>query len=371
MLELGRWREAIAELGTVVADHPGDVEALCLLARCYSLAGDPASTVATAERVLAVAPRHEWALRQRAVALAALKHRRAAAESARAAIVAAPTEWRAHAALAEVQVQRLGAWSVLSARLAADAALRLAPEEADAHLVDARVRLRTGELTAARRACLRALELDPGNQVALHNLAVVELTRERPDRAARGFTEVLAGRPDDRLVGTAHRRVVHAMLWRLFDVFAAATLLHVALFTVLAGPWRRPVALATALALLAGLTLVGVRAWRAQPAPVRWRLRSDRLRPAVMLWPAMVAAAALTLLLSAYRPAPGGVAERMWWAALLVTLVGFGARLVELLGRRVLILLVRLSFRATLGLYRAGVALRRRRVPAAAARARG
>nr|WP_197087899.1 tetratricopeptide repeat protein [Micromonospora sp. HK10] len=363
LLEVGRWREAIGHLAEVLRSHPDDVAALCLLARCHELAGDPAQALATARRALAVAPDNEWALRLEALALIGLKRRRAALRSARAAVAAAPGEWRTHAALVAVLVHQPGIRSLVAARLAADTVLRLAPEEPDAHLVDAQVCLRTGELAAARRGCERALQRDPGHQAARHTLALVELTGDRVASAARGFSAALALAPDDGVTGRAHSAGARALLWRLFDVLAVATALHLAVFAAAAGPLgagRRPLGLAVAGSILVGFGVLCVRSWRRQPAAVRWRLRAERRDAAVALWPVAVAAAATALVLGAWQPPDGTAAADLAGVCLTATVLVGGLRLGRLLARWALVVVSRLAYRAALGLHRAGARLRRR-----------
>ena len=316
-----------------------------------------------ADRALAVAPDNEWALRLRARALLALNRRRAATGAARAAVAAAPWEWRTHATLAEVLVRRMGVWSSVRARLSADTVLRLAPEEAGAHVVDSMVCLRTGEFDAARRACQRALARDPGNQAALHNLAVAELASERVGSAVRGFTAALAVAPDDRVTGTAHGRSARAVLWRLFDVLAAATLLHAVLFAGIEdvlGSWRRALALATSALILVGFGWLCARAWRIQPMAVRFRLRAERRQAAVALWPVAVLAAVVALTIRAYGPPAGSFAGQLGALAVTGAFGTFAIRCRNLLARGARNALVRLGHRAGMAVHRAWARLRGR-----------
>ncbi|WP_327030755.1 hypothetical protein OG989_14235 [Micromonospora sp. NBC_01740] len=354
LLEVGRWPDAFHELSRVLRECPDDVEAGCLLARCYDLAGDPPGTVAATGRVLAVAPGHEWALRQRAMALVAMRRRREALLCARAAVAAAPHEWRTHATLTEVLLHQPGVRALVFARDAADTVLRLAPDEADAHVVDAQVCLRAGELTLARRACVRALELDPQNQAALHDLAVVDLRRERLGRAGRGFSAALALAPGDRTTGTAHGQGARAVLWRLYDVLAAATVGHLVVFALVAGtlgPWRRPLALGAAVLLLAAFALLFRWVWRAQPLAVRLKVRADRRQPAVLLWAAAVVAAAVASVLSGYRPAEDSVAGNLAILGVMITVVTLAVRLYGLVTGWVSTVVVRLLYRTALLLH--------------------
>ncbi|WP_406046364.1 hypothetical protein [Micromonospora sp. NBC_00898] len=276
--------------------------------------------------------------------------------------------------LAEVLVRRPGVWASVRARVSADTVLRLAPEEAEAHVVDAQVHLRTGDLAAARQACRRALARDPANQAALHNLALAELAGERTGRAARGFTAALAVAPDNRLSGTAHGRSSRAVLWRLFDVLAAATLVHVVVLEVTGpalGLWRRAVALASAALLLTAFGWLTLREWRAQPAAVRWRLRAERREAAVALWPVLVVAAAVGLTVHAWRPPPDSFAEQVGALAAAVTFGTFAIRCRNLLARLARVTLVRLGHRAGLAVHRLWTRTRGRADGSAAGRAGG
>jgi hypothetical protein len=146
------------------------------------------------------------------------------------------------------------------------------------------------------------------------------------------------------------------VLWRLFDVLAAATLVHVVLFAVVGdaiGGWRRVAALGTAALVLAAFGWLCRRQWRVHPAAVRWRLRAQRRQAAVALWPLLVLAAVVGLVIEAYRPAGDSVAEQLGALALAVALGTFAVRCRNLLARGARNTLVRLGHKGGLALHRA------------------
>ncbi|MFC4145549.1 hypothetical protein ACFO0M_04705 [Micromonospora mangrovi] len=113
------------------------------------------------------------------------------------------------------------------------------------------------------------------------------------------------------------------------------------------------------------------RAWRRQPAAVRWRLRAERRSAAVALRPVLVLAATVALTVGACPPSADGAAEASGQLALTLTAVTLAVRLRNLLARQLRAVLVRLGHRAGLAVHEGRSRLRGRRPAPPPTAARG
>jgi tetratricopeptide (TPR) repeat protein len=304
--------------------------------------------LAAADRAIAADPQYEWGFRLRAHALLALRRPKPAEAAAREALALAPWMWQTHATLADALLRRGGTRRIVAARRYADQVLRLAPHEADAHVLDAAVLARMSDLRRARQACQRALAIDPQCQAALHNLAVIDLARDRVGAAARKFTDALSLAPHDTITGQTHGQSARGVLWRLFDALALAVAAHVLLFNAIERPlgaWRRPVEFAAAALVLAGFGWLAKRTWAAQPRGIRWRLRADIRKAAVVFGVILMGMAAVGLLLSAYDPSARSVADRLRTWFLIVPFAVLVVRLRNILARRLYLTARRIWFK--------------------------
>src|SRR5687768_8793803 len=97
-----RWRQALEVLGPVISRSPDDPRALCLVAHSYLGLQEPDRALAAANAAAAAAPMDPWAARLQSASLRAA------------------SRWR-------------------EARVAADRAIRLAPNSLDTHIERAAV----------------------------------------------------------------------------------------------------------------------------------------------------------------------------------------------------------------------------------------
>jgi len=276
LLAVKRWPDAGRVLADVLAEHPESTAAWCLLALCHAGSRLLYDALNAAQHAVACDPTDEWALRVLAYRLRALDRTDEAIEAARRAMALAPDEWRTHTAYAEMLADRPTPANQVSARAAIDRASELAPNQVTVHLVDGNIASGSGDYARSQRAWRRALEIDPTNDAALHNVALDDLDRGRHVAAMRGFGSAAALAPDDddhpEHVGLA----ADAVLWRL----ARRCALIAVAFGVAMAPdtaayiWRGPIATITLLAM----AVVGFRTVRRLPAGARRVLvgRRDR-----------------------------------------------------------------------------------------------
>jgi tetratricopeptide (TPR) repeat protein len=176
LADLGRYDDAVTELGFAISLDPRDPIALSLLA-CVHLAADrPADALAAADAAVAAAPRAIRPLVQRGMALVDLRRFGEAADIAYEILGISPDD--AHAQLSAAAI--LG--EARNGQRALDAAWRavtLAPEESQAHLVLGVVAARLGLYGVAERAYREALRLDPALEDAHHHVGVARLDQRR------------------------------------------------------------------------------------------------------------------------------------------------------------------------------------------------
>nr|WP_036343594.1 tetratricopeptide repeat protein [Micromonospora purpureochromogenes] len=330
LAELGRYDEGIGELTALLADEPGHLPALTMLARMHLAAGRPAEALAVAETAVTpvkdpVAADGETPAEPSAVERPAVEPPTAdgaaptAAETSAAELSAADAagavlpvlvargfalldleRWKPAAATADEILARgpgdayaqRSAAAILSAsrngQAALDAAWRgveLAPEEPEAHLVLGLVAVRLQLFDLAERAYREALRLDPELGEAGRDVGVARLERRRYAETLEQLTalaDLPVARPDPvRTVDDGIRRLLLSVAgWSLL-----ASLLAGVLAPASSGASR----------LFAVLAVAGVAVLLRRPATWRPGLREAMSRGlAVPVW---AAAAAVVLLL--------------------------------------------------------------------------
>ncbi|MEV4704762.1 hypothetical protein [Actinoplanes sp. NPDC049316] len=176
MADLGRYDEAAADIAAGLAAAPADAGLLTTLARLHVAAGQPVDALAAADRAVAAAPGVIEPLVVRAMALTDDRRYGEAAQVAGEIL----TRWPE-----EAFAQRTGA-ALLSESRNGQAALnaawngvRLAPRDAEAHLVLAVVAARLRLFDLAQRGYSEALDLDPAIGDAQREVGLVRLERRR------------------------------------------------------------------------------------------------------------------------------------------------------------------------------------------------
>ncbi|MEV6519411.1 tetratricopeptide repeat protein [Micromonospora chalcea] len=316
LAELGRYDEGIGELTALLADEPGHLPALTMLARMHLAADRPAEALAVAETATAAAPPAvETPATDSAptpAADGAAPTPATDASAAGAAEVVLPAlvarglalldleRWKPAAATADEILARgpgdayaqRSAAALLSAsrngQAALDAAWRgveLAPEEPEAHLVLGLVAVRLQLFDLAERAYREALRLDPELGEAGQDVGVARLERRRYAETLEHLTalaDLPVARPDPvRTVDDGIRRLLLSVAgWSLL-----ASLLAGVLAPASSGASR----------LFAVLAVAGVAVLLRRPATWRPGLREAMSRGLAV--PVYGAAVAVVLLL--------------------------------------------------------------------------
>ncbi|MFJ1538518.1 tetratricopeptide repeat protein [Micromonospora chalcea] len=325
LAELGRYDEGIGELTALLADEPGHLPALTMLARMHLAAGRPAEALAVAETAVTpvkdpVAADGETPAEPSAVERPAVEPPTAdgaaptAAETSAADAAGAVLpvlvargfalldleRWKPAAATADEILARgpgdayaqRSAAAILSAsrngQAALDAAWRgveLAPEEPEAHLVLGLVAVRLQLFDLAERAYREALRLDPELGEAGRDVGVARLERRRYAETLEQLTalaDLPVARPDPvRTVDDGIRRLLLSVAgWSLL-----ASLLAGVLAPASSGASR----------LFAVLAVGGVAVLLRRPATWRPGLREAMARGLAV--PVYAAAVAVVLLL--------------------------------------------------------------------------
>jgi Flp pilus assembly protein TadD len=176
LADLGRYDEAAGEIASGLGSAPDDAALLATLARVHLAADQPAEALVAAERAVAAAPDTINPLVVRAMALADSRRFADAAQVATGILRRWPEDPYA---------QRTGAALLSEARNGQEAlnaawhGVRVAPDEAEAHLVLAVVSARLRLFDLAQRAYAEALELDAAIGDAQRDVGIVRLERRR------------------------------------------------------------------------------------------------------------------------------------------------------------------------------------------------
>ncbi|MET8147468.1 hypothetical protein ACIBSW_05810 [Actinoplanes sp. NPDC049668] len=186
MADLGRYDEAVGEIAAGLSAAPDDPGLLSTLARVHVIAEQPADALAAADRAVAAAPGTIGPLAVRAMALADDRRFGEAAQVAISILSAWPEDPYA---------QRTGAALLSESRNGQEAlnaawnGVRLAPTDAEAHLVLAVVAARLRLFALAQRAYGESLDLDPVIGEAQRDVGVVRLERRRWALALEGLAD--------------------------------------------------------------------------------------------------------------------------------------------------------------------------------------
>ncbi|GAA2519326.1 tetratricopeptide repeat protein [Pilimelia columellifera] len=290
--DLGRYDDAVVELGEALAGRPGFVPALTLLARVQLAAERPAEALTAAEDAIGASGEPPAELvGVRAMALVDLRRFDEAAAVAAGLLSRAPDDLSCMILGAAILAESRNGQAALDA---AWRAVQQDPDAADAHLVLGLVAARLGQFTLAEQAYREAIERDPRLARAHEDIGVIRLEQRRyvvaladlADSAAvgglassRGAAPAgwAGGRPLDAL-----RRLIYLAVG--FDVIAPTL---VGYMVVRSGDTARMLG-----AVLGGLGLVilfgaGARLSRASGREVAAALGADRLLRAAVVGAAL------------------------------------------------------------------------------------
>jgi Flp pilus assembly protein TadD len=184
--DLGRYDDAAEEIAAGLAHAPGDAALLSTLARVHLAADQPAEALVAADRAVAAAPAEIDPLVVRAMALADARRFADAAGVAMDILSRWPED---------PYGQRTGAALLSESRNGQEAlnaawnGVRMAPREAEAHLVLALVAARLRLFDLAQKAYAEALDLDSVIGDAQQDVGVVRLERRRWARALESLAD--------------------------------------------------------------------------------------------------------------------------------------------------------------------------------------
>ena len=186
LADLGRYDEAAGEIAAGLGTAPTDAALLATLARVHLAAEQPAEALVAAEKAVTAAPDTINPLVVRAMALADSSRYADAAQVATGILRRWPEDPYA---------QRTGAALLSEARNGQEAlnaawhGVRVAPDEAEAHLVLAVVSARLRLFDLAQRAYAEALELDSAIGDAQRDVGIVRLERRRWAKALEDLAD--------------------------------------------------------------------------------------------------------------------------------------------------------------------------------------
>ncbi|MEU4618503.1 tetratricopeptide repeat protein [Actinoplanes sp. NPDC023801] len=186
LADLGRYDEAADEIAAGLTAEPHEVNLLATLARIHLAAEQPAEALAAADRAAAAHPEALPALVARAMALTDSRRYADAAQIAAEILSRWPDDPYA---------QRTGAALLSESRNGQEAlnaawnGVKVAPAEAEAHLVLALVAARLRLFDLAQRAYGEALELDSAIADASREAGIVRFERRRWAQALEDLAE--------------------------------------------------------------------------------------------------------------------------------------------------------------------------------------
>jgi hypothetical protein len=186
LADLGRYDEAAGEIAAGLSAAPNEPNLLATLARIHLVAEQPAEALRAADRANSAAPAILHTLVVRAMALTDSRRYTEAAQVA----VDILRNWPGDA-----YAQRTGAALLSEARNGQEAlnaawnGVRVAPAEAEAHLVLAVVAARLRLFDLAQRAYAEALDLDPAIGEAQRDVGIVRFERRRWAQALESLAD--------------------------------------------------------------------------------------------------------------------------------------------------------------------------------------
>ncbi|GIJ07410.1 hypothetical protein Van01_06240 [Micromonospora andamanensis] len=186
LAELGRYDEAVAELGFALALDPADATVSTMLARVQLAAGRPAEALAAAETAVSAAPGQLPPLVARGLALGDLERYAEAARTADEILALGPADAYAQRSAAAILAGSRNGQPALNA---AWRGVELAPEEPQGHLVLGLVAANMRMYDLAERAYREALRLDPRLAEAGEDVGVLRLEQRRWSSALERLAE--------------------------------------------------------------------------------------------------------------------------------------------------------------------------------------
>ncbi len=190
LYELRRFSEAAALLRQAIASEPQNPAAWSLLAAAELGANNHDGGLEAAERAISLAPDAGWPQRLASHALRLLGRTEESIRHAREGVRLDPNGWQAHTALARSLAKNDS--NLPEAREAAERAIALAPNQAEAHITSGVVAAAAKQRADAEASFRQALSIDPQNSVAHSELARMRMGGKHHTNPA-GLAEAAAG----------------------------------------------------------------------------------------------------------------------------------------------------------------------------------
>jgi tetratricopeptide (TPR) repeat protein len=223
----------LAVVSPYVSTHPDDAKGWVLMARAHLGLEDLNAALNAARRASAADPESASGHQLASLVLSRQQDHLPALREAQEAARLAPNWWGSMNRLAMAHVMAPWTTDFTEAREAAARAIELAPMEPHAHVTAGSVELAAANLRGAKAAFERALELDPQDAVAHHELARLQLRSSGGlARAATGFATAIRAAPGDSSSKVSRRNL--DLVVRIF-LGRAAYLLFIASFFAAGG----------------------------------------------------------------------------------------------------------------------------------------
>lgn len=333
LLDLDRWDEAAAAASRVLAAHPDDPAALCVLARAHLCAERLPEAYRAAVRAVAVQPTGVQGHLLVSLAASGGGDHRTALAAADEAVRLDPEVAISHLTRARAL---LGLRWLREAAEAARQGVRLAPQDPGSHNTLGAALQGAGDRKGARAAYEQALRVDPSYALTHSNLASLDLEQRRLGRGARRAATALRLDPQDRLLQANLDVVGDRLLTRLFNAMLLTA--FVLLIALVAGPSGGSGQLLRAGLGVALIGLYAALVWstlRHLPPGMRRRLRGLPLRTERRWRWVLLAVLSVGMLIVAFAPGEAALVG--------VTIVLVVVRIVQVL---LVFALVRWAFRS-------------------------
>lgn len=176
LIEVNRWREAIAEIVKHLAVFPEDYDALCQMALCYYELSELKTALEFAKKAAAAEPELEWAYRLQSLIFRASGNNLKALEAAESCVRKAPYLIAPLQTFAYAQIDK---FLLNNASNTAKTMLEIAPDASETHDVCGYLAMKNEDWETAEKHYKLSLQIEPLSYFTLNNLGNVYLNRSK------------------------------------------------------------------------------------------------------------------------------------------------------------------------------------------------
>jgi len=176
LLEIGRFREALAEFYKFLAFESESYTTLCNISRCHYELNELKIALKFANAAIAVAPENEWAYRLKSIVFRASGNHRESLQAAEECASKAPGFIFPLHTLAYAQVNN---FRLEDAEKTLKLMLEVAPESAETHEAYGLLVLKREDYEQAEKYFLQALKINAESANSLNNLGVIYLEKSQ------------------------------------------------------------------------------------------------------------------------------------------------------------------------------------------------